>query len=73
MLSLLVPHKEKSYDYQMKRVEEEPWVETRFHHINSATWEEESQRMFCGSMENDVKSLDEKPENYLYSLGDSKG
>jgi len=66
-------YKEKSYDYQMKRVEEEPWVETRFHQMKTKTWEEVSQKMFCGAMENDVKSLDETPERYLYSLKDTEG
>jgi len=66
-------YKEKSYDYQMKRVEEEPWVETRFHQLKTGTWEEVSQRMFCGAMEHDVKSLDETPERYLYSLKDNDG
>merc|ERR1719357_1283439 len=66
-------YKEKSYDYQMKRVEEEPWVETRFHQLKTGAWEEVSQRMFCGAMEHDVKSLDETPERYLYSLKDNDG
>jgi hypothetical protein len=57
----------------MKRVEEEPWVETRFHQMKTKTWEEVSQKMFCGAMENDVKSLDETPERYLYSLKDTEG
>jgi len=66
-------YKEKSYDYQMKRVEEEPWVETNFHQLKTGAWEEVSQRMFCGKMEHDVKSLDETPERYLYSLKDNEG
>eukprot|EP00092_Neocalanus_flemingeri_P009108 GFUD01009806.1.p1 GENE.GFUD01009806.1~~GFUD01009806.1.p1 ORF type:complete len:288 (-),score=74.70 GFUD01009806.1:67-930(-) len=66
-------YKEKSYDFQMKRVEEEPWVEAKFHQMKTYNWEEVSQRMFCGSMDTDVKSLDETPERYLYSLKDAEG
>jgi len=65
--------KEKSYDYQMKRVEEEPWVEAKFHQMKTGNWEEVSQRMFCGAMDTDVKTLDETPERYLYSLKDPEG
>jgi len=66
-------YKEKSYDYQMKRVEEEPWVETKFHQMKTGNWEEVSQLMFCAAMENDVKTLDETPDKYLYSLKDANG
>jgi len=62
---------EKSYDYQMKRVEEEPWVETKFNQMRTGNWDEVTQRMFCGFMDNDVKSLDETSESYLYSLKDT--
>ena len=62
---------EKSYDFQMKRVEEEPWVETKFNQMRTGNWDEVTQRMFCGFMDNDVKSLDETSESYLYSLKDT--
>jgi len=64
--------KEKSYDYQMKRVEEEPWVEAKYHQMKTRNWEEISQRMFCGAMDTDVKNLNETPDKYLYSLKDGE-
>lgn len=59
---------EKTYDYQQKKSEEEPWVETRFHQIKSRVWEEESQKMFCGKMEDEVTELDLSSQKYLDTL-----
>ena len=42
---------EKSYEYQQKKLNEEPWIETNFHQLKSAKWEEESQKLFCRKMD----------------------
>jgi len=59
---------EKTYDYQKKKAEEEPWVKARFHQIKSRFWEEESQKMFCNNMEEELAELDLTSEQYLDSL-----
>merc|ERR1719244_185323 len=65
--------KEKSYDYQMARQDEEPWEEMRFNQMKSRSWEEESQKMFCSAMDTDVRDLDLPPDKYLSSLKDKDG
>lgn len=59
---------EKTFDYQQKRAEEEPWVKAHFHQIKSKFWEEESQGMFCNKMEDEVTELDLPSDKYLESL-----
>jgi len=65
--------KEKSYEYQMAKVDEEPWVETKFNQMRGREWEEESQNMFCSTMDSDIKNLDLPPDKYLESLKDGLG
>jgi len=65
--------KEKTYDYQKKMQEEEPWIETRFNQMKGATWDGESQRMFCAAMDTDVREMDMAASQYLLSLKDGKG
>jgi len=59
---------EKTYAYQQKKAEEEPWIKARFHQIKSEVWEDESQKMFCSKMEDEVTELDLPPDKYLESL-----
>jgi len=66
-------YKEKSYDYQKKIQEEEPWVNTRFNQMKGKTWDVESQRMFCSAMDTDVREMDLGPGEYLLSLKDGTG
>ena len=47
-------HREKSYEYQMKKAEEEPWRVTRFHHVKSDRWEDETQLLFCRKMDEEA-------------------
>ena len=47
-------YKEKSYEYQMKKAEEEPWRVTRFHHVKSSRWEDETQLLFCRKMDEEA-------------------
>jgi len=58
---------EKTYDYQQKKAEEEAWVEARWSHIKSRVWEDESQKMFCAKMEDEVE-LDLSSQKYLETL-----
>jgi len=50
-------HREKSYEYQMKKAEEEPWRVTRFHHVKSSRWEDETQLLFCRKMDEEATAL----------------
>lgn len=65
--------KERSYDYQKKLQEEEPWLHTRFNQMKSGAWDRESQKMFCSAMETDVKEMDLASKDYLLSLKDGSG
>ena len=47
-------NREKSYEYQMKKAEEEPWRVTRFHHVKSRRWEDETQLLFCRKMDEEA-------------------
>ena len=58
---------EKTYDYQQKKAEEEAWVEARWSHIKSRVWEDESQKMFCAKMDDEVE-LDLSSQKYLETL-----
>jgi len=66
--------KEKSYDYQMKKVEEEPWVECCFHGVSSAKSSEMCQKLECKSTETDLTtSFTQSHKQYLESLKDEHG
>ena len=47
-------YREKSYDYQVRKREEEPWIPTRHHHMKTGWWEEESQKLFCKKMDDEI-------------------
>ena len=38
----------------MKKAEEEPWRVTRFHHVKSRRWEDETQLLFCRKMDEEA-------------------
>jgi len=68
-------YKEKSFEYQKKLQGEEAWVEADFNQMTGATWDAESQRMFCGAdaMDKMVTSVVDSPDEYLLSLKDGQG
>ncbi len=64
-------HREKSFEYQQRKAEEEPWRVTRFHHLRSQQWEEETQKLFCGRMDDDLAAANngsEEAAGYLKKL-----
>ncbi|XP_059099370.1 DNA-directed RNA polymerase III subunit RPC5-like isoform X2 [Tigriopus californicus] len=60
--------REKSFAFQQKKSEEEPWIPTRFHHVKSTQWEQESQKLFCRKMDDEIASLNQTPKQYLEAL-----
>ena len=62
--------REKSYEYQQKKMREEPWIPATFHQLKSQKWEEESQKMFCRRMDEQVYEhvASVPPNNYLSEL-----
>ena len=61
--------KEKSYDYQMKRVEEEPWVECCYHGVASAKSAEMCQKLKCNNTTTDLTiSFNQSHKQYLEGL-----
>jgi len=58
---------EKSYRSHLKREEEEPWRDMRFNQLRSVKWDDESQNLFCDSMDNKIK-FDLPPDQYLGSF-----
>ena len=66
-------YKERSFEYQQKLQDEEAWVETDFKQMHGSTWDAESQKMFCGAMENTVAPMERSPDDYLLSLKDGQG
>jgi len=66
-------YKERSFEYQQKLQDEEAWVEADFHQMRGASWDAESQKMFCGAMDNTVAPMEKSPDDYLLSLKDGQG
>lgn len=60
--------KQKTFEYQQKKAEEEPWVRVRFNHVKTDRWTEESQKMFCKRMDDEIRTLNVKPDHYLDAL-----
>lgn len=60
--------REKSYEYQQKKLREEPWIQTNFHQLKSPKWEEQSQKLFCKKMDDEILNLTCSPNNYLNHL-----
>ena len=60
--------KEKSYEYQQKKLREEPWIKTKFHNLKSPKWEEQSQKLFCRKMDEEIVNLNSTPSAYLDHL-----
>lgn len=66
--------KEKSYDYQMKRVEEEPWVECCYHGVASTKSSEMCQKLKCSNSTTDLTiSFNQSHKQYLEGLKDEHG
>ena len=65
--------KEKSYDYQMKRVEEEPWVECCYHGVASAKSAEMCQKLKCNNTTDLTISFNQSHKQYLEGLKDEHG
>jgi len=61
-------YQEKNFDYQMKKAEEEEWVDCEFQQMRTGDWEEVTQRMFCQAMETQVPTLSAEPAQYLADL-----
>lgn len=66
-------YKERSFEYQQKLQNEEAWVEADFNQMRGPTWDAESQKMFCGAMDNMVAPMEKSPDDYLLSLKDGQG
>jgi len=66
-------YKERSFEYQQKLQDEEAWVEADFNKMSGPTWDAESQKMFCGAMDNMVAPMEKSPDDYLLSLKDGQG
>jgi len=66
-------YKERSFEYQQKLQNEEAWVEADFNQMKGPTWDAESQKMFCGAMDNMVAPMEKSPDDYLLSLKDGQG
>ena len=66
-------YKERSFEYQQKLQDEEAWVEADFNQMKGPTWDAESQKMFCGAMDNSVAPMEKSPDDYLLSLKDGQG
>jgi len=66
-------YKERSFEYQQKLQDEEAWVEADFNQMKGPTWDAESQKMFCGAMDNTVAPMEKSPDDYLLSLKDGQG
>lgn len=60
--------REKSYEYQQKKLKEEPWVHTKFHQMKSAKWEEQSQKLFCRKMDDEIMNSSCTSNTYLNHL-----
>lgn len=66
--------KEKSYDYQIKRVEEEPWVECCYHGVASTKSSEMCQKLKCSNSTTDLTiSFNQSHKQYLEGLKDEHG
>ena len=66
--------KEKSYDYQMKRVEEEPWAECCYHGVDSKKSSEMCQKLECLQKETELTtSFTQSHKQYLEDLKDEHG
>ena len=64
--------KEKSFDYQMRMVEEEPWLECEYQQAKTAGWDAACQKLFCNKPE-PVKTLNSSAQQYLCDLKDPHG
>ena len=65
--------REKSYEYQQKKANEEPWVQTQFHHVKSERWTDESQKLFCKRMDDEALPVSTNTrESYLCELKESE-
>ena len=64
--------REATFEYQQKKAEEEAWIPTRFNQLKSSRWEEESQKLFCKRMDDEISSLNQTPKEYLRSLTEVK-
>lgn len=60
--------REKSYEYQQKKLKEEPWVQTKFHQMKSSKWDEQSQKLFCQKMDNEIINSSCASNTYLNHL-----
>lgn len=60
--------REKTYEYQQKKLKEEPWIQTNFHNIKSLKWEEQSQKLFCRKMDDEILNMNCTPTSYLNHL-----
>jgi hypothetical protein len=60
--------REKSYEYQQKKLKEEPWVQTNFHQMKTSKWEQQSQKLFCRKMDDEIMNLNCTPSSYLNHL-----
>ena len=60
--------KKKSFEYQQKIANEEPWLPTDYHHVKSEKWVEETQKLFCRHLDGEAIGGDVKVDEYLQQL-----
>ena len=60
--------KKKSFEYQQKMAEEEPWTYLKYHHVKSQKWLDETQNLFCQKLDEVAFSGDVKVEDYISDL-----
>lgn len=59
----------ESFNYQMKMVEEEPWVECEYQQARTGDWDSVCQKLFCNKT-NPVTVLNSSTQQYLCDMKD---
>ena len=65
--------KEKTYDYQMKKVEEEQWMECEYHSAVTVKSREVCDKLKCNQTDHKISSMNQSHVQYLSYLKDSHG
>ena len=60
--------KKKTFEYQQKLANEEPWIPTDYYHVKSEKWVEETQKLFCRHLDGEAVGGDVKVDEYLEQL-----
>lgn len=64
--------RKKSFEYQQKKADEEPWIPMDYHHVKSDKWVEQTHKLFCRHQDEVSFNGDEvKVDQYLEELRNS--